>query len=273
MLGWFKRRQTPQTKATTDHEDGPAIAALLLEGDSFPLAGLQQQVMKGPICGSKPTDVEVTKGFLTCSLGDEIVAWAPMPAPYPWSDLEGPCATSWMWPTGMDASKVIRPHRTHVLVTMVGGKADRIRRRLLLTALTAMGGQQPGVLGIYWPEGTMVHYPKVFVEMANEIDSPKAPPLYLWVDFRVFRNQDGTCGMFTTGLSSIGFMEFEIPSVAMEPGELRQWAVNISYYLIEKGPVLKDGDTIGATKDEMFRIRHMPSRHGKKEKVMQFAVE
>jgi hypothetical protein len=118
-----------------------------------------------------------------------------------------------------------------------------------------------------------VHYPKLFVEMAEKTKSPEAPPLYLWVDYRVFRNDDGTSGMFTTGLAAIGFMEIEIPSAPMKPGELREWAVNISYYLVDKGPVLRDGNTIGVTKEAMFRIRHVPSSHGAPGPVMRFAVE
>jgi len=272
-MSWFKRLKQVEPKSVIAQEDGPVIAAALVEGDSFPLAALQSEVAKATICDRKPTDVTVSGGILSCSLGDEIVCWAHMPAPYPWSDLEGPCATSWMWPKGMAATKVIQPHKTHLLVTMIGGKADRIRRRLLLTAVAALAGQQAGVLGIYWPDSTLVHYPKVFIEMANDLNSPQGPPLYLWVDYRVFRNADGTFGMFTTGLSAIGFMEMEIPSVAMEPGELRQWGMNISYYLIENGPVLKDGNTIGATEEAMFRIRHVPSSHGAQGLVMRFVVE
>ena len=273
MLGWFKRPTKEEPKSTSSQKGGPVIAAVLLEGDSFPLATLQSQVATTKFLGCKPTDVKVKDGILSSSLGDEIVCWAHMPAPYPWSDLEGPCATSWMWPGGMTATEIIRPHRTHLLVTMIGGKADRIRRRLILTGLTAIAGRQAGVLGIYWPDSTLVHYPKLFIKMADEVNSPQAPPLYLWVDYRVFRNADGTFGMFTTGLSAIGYMELEIPSVAMEPAELRQWGMNISYYLIEHGPVLKDRDTIGATADAMFRIRHVPSSHGAKGLVMRFVVE
>lgn len=273
MFGWFKRRQEEAPKATAAQKGGPVIAAILLESKSFPLAALQKQVEKAAFFGQEPTNLRLNDGILSCNFGDEIVCWALMPAPYPWSDIEGPCTTSWMWPKGTTATEVIRPHKAHLLVTMIGGKADRIRRRLLLTALTAMAGRQPGVLGIYWGDGTLVHYPKVFIEMAESIKSPEAPPLYLWVDYRVFRNADGTFGMFTTGLAAIGFMEIEIPSVAMEPNELRQWAMNISYYLIENGPVLKDGDTIGATQETMFRIRHVPSSHGAPGLTMRFAVE
>ena len=116
--------------------------------------------------------------------------------------------------------------------------------------------------------GTLVHSQQIFNEMAKEITSPVALPLYLWVDYRVFRNKDGTTGLFTTGLSYLGLMEIEIPSIAMPPGELREWAVNITYYLIEKGPVLLDGQTIGVSAEHQVRISHRPSQFGKNETVV-----
>jgi hypothetical protein len=172
-----------------------------------------------------------------------------------------------MWPKETPAS-TLEAHRTHLLCTMSGGAADPITRRLMLTAVTAAAAEQPGVMGVYWPHGTLVHFPPVFIEMANAITSPDAPPLYLWVDFRVFRNPDGTTGLFTTGLGALGHMEIEIPKIKMPPGELREWAVNIAYYLLEKGPVLKHGNTIGMTATQQIKIRHMPSLFGHPGKVL-----
>jgi hypothetical protein len=68
--------------------------------------------------------------------------------------------------------------------------------------------------------------------MAEEM-TPQSPPLYLWVDLRAFRNEDGTTGLFTTGLGALGHMEIEIPRIKMEIGELREWLVEIMCYLLE----------------------------------------
>jgi hypothetical protein len=57
-------------------------------------------------------------------------------------------------------------------------------------------------------------------------------------------------------------MEFEIPGLEMEPGELREWLINIMYYVLEKGPVLKHGQTIGMTADHQLKIRHTKSSFG-----------
>jgi hypothetical protein len=104
--------------------------------------------------------------------------------------------------------------------------------------------------------------------MAEETNSPDAPPLYLWVDLRAVRNDDGTTGLFTTGLTPLGHVEIEIPRIKMQPGELREWLLNIMYYLLEKGPVLKHGETIGMTAEQKIRIRHAPSSFGHEGKVI-----
>jgi hypothetical protein len=273
MFGW-KKKSSAAPSGSGSRRSGragePVIAALLLEGEQFPLAALQQHLSKIRIGNEKPAEFNMDKEqILTFKAAGEIFALALMPAPYPWSDLEGPCATSWMWPKETPASSVKR-HRRHLLVTMVGGNGEPIPRRLMLTAVTAAAAQQPGVLGIYWPEATLVHHPRIFIEMAQKITSAEAPPVYLWVDYRLFKNKDGSIGLFTTGLRPLGHMEMEIPSIQMNPGELREWAVNITYYLIENGPVLKDGNTIGVDANHQLRIRHVKSQFGSPDTVMRF---
>jgi hypothetical protein len=169
-----------------------------------------------------------------------------------------------MWPPEPPIESV-KHHRSHLLVTIMGGAADPVRRRLLLTEVTALAAEQPGVAAVCWPEGTQVIYPPLFIEMARSIDSPEAPPLYL---FRTFKNNDGTTGLFTTGLAPLGHLEIEIPRIDMEPGELREWLINIMYYLLENGPVFKHGQTIGTTADHQLRIRHCPSNFGHSGKII-----
>ena len=44
-----------------------------------------------------------------------------------------------------------------------------------------------------------------------------------------------------------------------KPATLVDRAFNFAHYLLDRGPVLKDGDTIGLSAQERFRIRHVPS--------------
>ncbi len=261
MFGFFKKKQAESSKSKLG-PGGPIIAALLLEGDSFPVDAFLKQAAKTRMAGKTVSGVNRGDGVVfSFDVGDEFLALALMPAPYPAADLEGPIATSWMWPAQPPIANVKR-HRTHLLITMTGGAADPVRRRLILTAVTALAAKQPGVMAVYWPEATLVLFPPVFVQMAETINSPQAPPLYLWVDLRALRNNDGTTALFTTGLLPLGHMEIEIPHIEMEPGDLREWLLNIMYYLLERGPVLQDGQTIGMSAEQQIHIRHCPSSFG-----------
>jgi hypothetical protein len=246
----------------------PIICALLLKEQTFPFDDFLARLSKTKITGKPVKDVERSEGdIVSFTVGDELFALALMPAPYPASDLEGPIATSSIWPPKPPINTV-KQHRSHLLITMMGGNADAVRRRLALTAVTGLAASQDGVMAVYWPEATHLVFPPVFTEMAESINSPDAPPLHLWVDMRAFKNEDGTTGLFTTGLSPLGHMEFEIPSIEMDPGELREWLINIMYYVMENGPVLKHGQTIGMTADQQIRIRHVASSFGHAGKVI-----
>jgi hypothetical protein len=267
MFGFFKKKRADSSRDKLGAGE-PIISALLLEGESFPVDAFLKQAGKTRIAGKTVSGIKRGDGnVFSFSVGDEFLALVHIPVPYPASDLEGPIATTWMWPADPPV-ETIKKHRSHLLITMTGGTADPVRRRLILTAVTALAAQQAGVMAVFWAEAALVLFPPVFVSMAEKIDSPEAPPLYLWVDLRAFRNSDGTTGLFTVGLAPLGHMEIEIPRIDMNPGELREWLLNIMYYLLENGPVLKDGETIGMSADQHIRIRHCASKFGHPGKVI-----
>ena len=260
MFGFFKKKQADSPQ-TSWGPGGPIISAVLLERESFTIDSFLKQMAKTRVTGKTVSGIERDKGgVFSFNVGDEFLALAHMKAPYP-DDLEGPIATSWMWPRESPIENVKR-HRSFLLITMTGGAADPVRRRLTLTAVTALAAKQAGVMAVYWGDARLVIFPPLFVGMAEEINTPQSPPLYLWVDLRAFRNEDGTTGLFTTGLAPLGHMEIEIPSIKMEIGELREWLLEIMCYLLENGPVLMDGQTIGMSAEQQIRIRHCPSIFG-----------
>jgi hypothetical protein len=266
-MGFPKKKQSDSPKAKRE-PGGPVISVLLLEGDSFPVDAFLKQVAKKRIGGRAVSGIERDEGgVFSFNVGDEFLALIHMPAPYPANGLEGPLTTSWMWPR-QPPIETVKQHRSHLLITATGGAADPVRRRLIVTAVTALAAKQPGVMAVYWGDATLVIFPPVFIQMAEKITSPEAPPLYLWVDLRAFRNDDGTTCLFTSGLAPLGHMEIEIPRIDMEPGELREWLLHIMYYLLENGPVLKHGDTIGVSAEKQLRIRHCRSSFGHPGKVI-----
>jgi hypothetical protein len=201
------------------------------------------------------TSLQAKEGNVVFRLGNDRAAIALMPAPIPWSNLEGPCATAWWWP---DATKKMKYHASHILVALLGETGDLIQRYITLTRLTAVVTAHVDAAGIYWGGGALVHDPQVFIEQAKNI-SLGNPPLHLWIDFRVEQNEDGSCRLFTTGMKAFHHMEIEIPHSTKPPAEVLAFAHAIADYAITSNKAIREGETIGRSEAEKVRVSYVPS--------------
>lgn len=202
-------------------------------------------------------------------VGDVDVIVGHMPAPIPWSDLEGPCATSVLWP---DAAKKLKTHKSHLIVTVSGDTEPIDRAKLLTQVIAAIVGTCDSAVGVYWGDATLVVSAEMFRDFAIKV-LPDGPPLHIWIDFRVGKNKNGKSSGFTTGLKAFGLMELETENSPEPPGELRERFLGIAGYLIANGPVVRDGDTIGEDANERIRAVYSKSAFGHKGKVMRLDYE
>ncbi|HEX2274139.1 MAG TPA: DUF4261 domain-containing protein [Acidimicrobiales bacterium] len=180
-------------------------------------------------------------------------ALAVVPMPVPAAELDGPAATSWLWP---DAQQEIGRATAHV-VTWVSGAGPPVDAYRHLTRVVTAVLRSTDALGVYWGAAGQVIRADVFDGIAREHDDDSLPVM-LWVDFRAVVEDSGS-SLFTVGLSAFGLMELEIPPSSRQVGELRELAMNVATYLIQSGPVLGDGHTVGVREDERVVVRHAPS--------------
>lgn len=186
-----------------------------------------------------------------------------MPGPIPWGDLEGPCATSLFWE---NAETEVKNHRFHIVLTIFPDELSDIAAALILTQSTRAFLKTTDSIGVYWGAGTLVQKGEHFIELSEDI-GPDNLPLYLWIDFRVNRVSERGYSFFTTGMSQFGLMEIEIDKTVWSPNEIREFMYNISHYLIENGPVINDGDTIGGDENERIVVQFGDSMWEKDERV------
>ena len=211
-----------------------------------------------------PTEEKQQGVTLSFRLGSSDVILGTMPAAVPWSDLEGPCATSFLW---RDAGSVLRTHKAHVIVT-ISGELDPIALSSLLTQVSAsVMDTSPLALGMLWTNAALIVPKALFIDFAVRI-LPNGPPLDIWVDFRVGKLSEKSSSGFTTGMNALGFMEFETQAANEIPSELRKRFSSLARYLMLNGPVIKDGDTVGENADEQIRVVYSDSQFGNKSKVM-----
>ncbi|MBX7104587.1 MAG: DUF4261 domain-containing protein [Gemmataceae bacterium] len=211
-----------------------------------------------------PEPVKAEKDQMAFRVGTNDVIIAFMRAPIPWSDLEGPCETSWLWP---DAEAALRDHAGHLIVTVMSQDGPVEQSGLLTRICASILATCEQAPGVFWSNASLLVPSNVFQDFARDI-LPEGPPLYIWVDFRVGpTGKDKTSG-FTTGMAALGHMEFETENSPEPPGELRERLFDLANYVLENGPVIKDGDTVGEDANERIRVVYAKSAFGHKGKAM-----
>jgi hypothetical protein len=263
MFGFFKRMMgqgdVSSDNAPAPLDDAPVIAFVALPRDvalrADAVARQLRDVYRVPATVDPGGDPDAPA---VISVGGTMVGLTVIPKPIPWSDLEGPCACAWHWP---EATDVMRGHRAHVIVAVLGpGAGGPVERSLLATRAAAAVAATHGATGVYWGNGTTVNPADRFIEKARGASVAK-PPVLLWVEARYARRGDGSAVAFTTGMAPLGHKEFEVPATRREPGYVLEMLLDACLYVLANGPILKHGQTFGRTADERLKIRHGPSMH------------
>jgi hypothetical protein len=195
---------------------------------------------------------ETTRVFETASAS---FLFTLSPSPMPWAELEGPCETAWHWP---QATKRMKAHAAQLTVSASSHTLDATDLMLELTRVIAAAALCTPAVGVYWRGATQVHDIKSFISEA--VNASRAQlPLYLWLRFGLAREDDETTSLYTTGLAELELMEVELPHSTLDPQTLVDRAFNVAHYLLERGPVLEDGHTIGISETDKLEVKHSPS--------------
>ncbi|WP_254507475.1 DUF4261 domain-containing protein [Anatilimnocola floriformis] len=217
----------------------------------------------------KPEPVKGETDQISFRIGSSDVIIAFMRAPIPWTDLDGPCQTAFLWP---DAEPVLRSHVGHLIITLLSKEGPVAQAGLLTQVCAAIVGSCPQAPGVFWSNATQLIRGDIFRDFAVKF-LPDAPPLYLWVDFRVGPSGNGKSSGFTTGLTALGHMEFETESSSESPGELKERLFGLANYVVENGPVIRNGDTIGEDANERIRVVYAKSAFGHEGQVMRLEYD
>lgn len=218
----------------------------------------------------KLKDESYDKDILSFEVNNTSIILAPMGAAIPWSELEGPCATSILW---KDVEKDVKKHTNHMVVTVMSDDLSPIEISNVLTQATAaILSTCPNALGVYWGNATLLIPKNIFCDFATKI-LPENPPVHIWVDFRVGPDEEGISSGFTTGLAALELMEIEAIKVPEPYSELRERLTSLADYLLNNGMVIKDGDTVGGDQDEKIKVRYADSEYGHKENVIRLNYE
>jgi len=183
--------------------------------------------------------------------------------------LERACQQSWGWP---DGRSIPLAHQAFVRIRssygfgaaddapVMPGDYDPVKELEFVTRVAGALVGLPDVLCFFNPNGECVKSASQFLEALNR--SAEQLPLDLWSNVRLFRFTDTEPEwvlMDTVGMSQLDVSDHEacFPPDAYDPNEVAGFLRDVSLYVVEQRPVIRDGDTVdgpGDTKWQGFNL-------------------
>jgi hypothetical protein len=197
--------------------------------------------------------------LLTFGLGEETVSLTLVRQPVPWNELEEPCLASWWWP---EADASMQSHNSYLQITLAGQSSTPLERFILLTHIAASAVVAVDAAGVFWPTGRVVHEPKAFAEYSEGVSPADIVP-QLWFETRIAPNDDGTFGLYTTGLAALGLPEIEIDRSQYDPEDLMALCQDILSHVVTAEEPIQAGESLGFMENDQITVEYAPSRYGR----------
>lgn len=211
------------------------------------------------------------RNVVTVTRGESIVGFlAHVPAPIPDGEAEGNADGNFLWPNGRDEAA---KHRSHVIVTNLGaGDQTPVQSAIAVSRLALVALKLFDGIGVYWGNASVCNSRDVFEGFCEDL-SEEHIPVPVWLRFQLVRASDDEIGLYTLGMGQFGLMDIEVDRCIMNPQDLFEFVVNIAHYLIQSGPVIADGNTVGGSEDERVVVRHLPSRIDQQRQVYKIVFD
>ena len=250
---------------TESHEENVALAMLALraskriEAREFVEAWKENWPTE-----PTPRDCEREEEVLSIRIAGRDIIVAAMEAPIPESGMERAHGRSWMWPESREA---MADHRDHLLVVVRGPDMDPVEASMLLTRVITALIAVTDAVGVYWGAADLLTEAAEFAQGARESFEEGGLPVHRWVSIAVSR-EEGRSTATTCGLEAFGQKEMEIIESRQEPGDVLDFLGNVVGHVVEHGPVLEHGQTIGLTPKQKIKIDHRASEFDPERQVI-----
>ncbi|MDQ8205737.1 DUF4261 domain-containing protein [Pelagicoccus sp. SDUM812003] len=238
------------------------VAMIILSSPGGPTAGELESLLPNV------QEIAYTENSITYTINGVTISCGSIDAPIPVSELSGPLKTSRYWENDDD---LILNSKAHLIVSASGPNDKKQLASELTHAISAILKATDSV-AVYWGGATHIVPRDVFSEIADYIPEG-ALPLYLWIDFRMIEEEDGTVSLFTTGMKEFDLMEVEIERSRGSFEEIYDIGFNACHYVMDNGPVLGDGDTFGLSENQILKVHHQESFVDRSETVINIKME
>lgn len=230
------------------------VSIVLLAEPRLPDATWFRQNLERRLAGRlKLSDVELSGSeAISVRAGDNLVLVRLLDKPAPENLVKDLCVNAWYWRQACEATA---KHRAQAVVGVMQSSLDALDTRLLLTdAVNA--ALDDNAIASYWLESLQSR--EAFLRQSEKI-SRDSPPIWLWVNFRVTNDVEKGFSLSTAGMYQLGLSEIEAKDVNRPGREVFTLLIGMAQYLASKGPVIKDGETIGESPRLNIRVNQGPS--------------
>jgi hypothetical protein len=211
------------------------------------------------------------KNLVTVSRGEEVIGFlAHMPIAIPGGEAEENADGNFLWPEGREEAA---KHRSHVIVTNIGaGEQSPIQSAIAVSRLALVALKLFDGLGVYWGSANVCNSRAIFEDLCEGM-SEEHVPVPIWIRFQLVRASGDGVGIYTLGMRQFDLMDIEVDRCNLDVSDLFEFVSNIAHYLIQSGPVIADGNTVGGTEEERIKVHHRPSMIDKTKKVYKIVFE
>lgn len=197
--------------------------------------------------------------------------------PLPQQEYADPLSLERQW---KDARDDLGKSPSHVIVSTlaeVASHEDALKAAKIVTIIVAAVTQCVPSIGVVWTNGHRVVPAEVFQSESTKIAKGELP-FFSWVNLIFLRGPDTAEGNPTTAVLTKGMepfigREIEFLPTTMVPGEAAKRVIGLAEYLLQQGPIVGDGETIGLTQDEMINVSFADEGQRPDVPIMQLSVK
>jgi hypothetical protein len=177
------------------------------------------------------------------------VAMVHMPFPVPESDWMIAADYAYYWP---DAKESCEKHQSHLIVTVLPGKADQVSRFMLLSNLVSALFQTTEAIAVYKGAQCLLLERSVYVDNVSLMDEENLPlNLWIYIGLRKIENKNSA---YTYGLKEFNKLEMEVINSSEDLEDLHSFLFNISHYVLSADVEFQSGQTCGLSEDQIVPI-------------------
>jgi hypothetical protein len=235
-------------KKKKDHNYSIILAMVMLRGEN----GFTTKKFLADLNVSCNKKIESSSGddeSFAFTIEGEMIVIAHMPIQIPRGDIEGTAQYAYNWKNALTETAL---HKTHLVVSVMSGSEDQVKRYRLLTLTICALLRTTDAIGVYKGNQSLLLTKTQYLDLADLMDDDHLP-LRLWVYLGIRRSSKGMSS-YTYGLQEFKKREMEIIDSSKNIDNIQDFLFTMAHYIIKYDVTFNDGETCGLSPEQKISI-------------------